>query len=127
MFKKLSLIFPLLMISLVSLADENQVFFDSANNAYYKNNFETAIKYYDKIINNGYQSAEVHYNLGNAYYKINKTAFAILNYEKALKLAPNDENIKFNLKLANQKTVDKIDGIPQLFITEWKDSFANSY
>lgn len=109
------------------IANENTILIDSANTAYAKNNFETAISYYEKILSNRYEASEVYYNLGNAYYKTNKIALAILNYERALKLNPNDEDIKFNLKLANQKIIDKIDAIPQLFITEWKDGFINSF
>jgi len=114
------------VITLSSLADNYVALLDSANNCYAKNNFETAINDYEKIISNGYEASEVYYNLGNAYYKSNKIAFAILNYERAAKLAPNDEDIKFNLKLADQKIVDRIDLVPQLFISEWKNNFINS-
>ena len=46
---------------------------------------------------------------------------SILNYERAKKLSPYDEELNFNLKLANQKTEDKIDAAPQLFLSEWKN------
>ena len=71
---------------------------DSANAAYAKNSFTEAIKLYTSILKSN-QSAAIYYNLGNAYYKSNNMAFAILNYERAKKINPNDEDINFNLKL----------------------------
>lgn len=117
----------LVFFPLISTADEKQLLLDSANNAYLRNDFEAAAGYYEKIAGGEYESAKVYYNLGNTYYKLNKVALAILNYEKALKIAPNDEDIKFNLGLANQRIVDKINPVPQIFITGWKEDFINSY
>jgi tetratricopeptide (TPR) repeat protein len=116
----------LLLASLFSNAGNNQALVDSANNAYSKNNFDAAVNYYEKIINSGFESGEIYYNLGNSYFKLSKISLAILNYERAAKLLPNDEDIKFNLKLANQKIIDKIERLPKLMIHEWKDNFLNS-
>ncbi len=92
---------------------------DSAN-AYYKNaKYEQAIKAYNSVIDDGYVSAELYYNLGNSYYKSNKIALAIASYERSLKLNPNDENTLFNLKMANTYVVDKIDVIPEFFLKSW--------
>ena len=54
-----------------------------------------------KVIGRGYESWELYYNLGNAFYKNRQIGPAILNYEKARKLAPNNEDVLFNLELAN--------------------------
>ena len=50
------------------------------------------------IISNNIESSELYFNLGNAYYKTNSIGLAILNYERAKKLAPDDEDISANLK-----------------------------
>ena len=39
--------------------------------------------------------------------------------EKALKINPNSEDAAYNLKIANDRTVDKIEMIPDLFIYRW--------
>lgn len=125
--KNILLFLFLFLFSLQLIADENTIALDSANKAYSVGNYEEAIKAYEKIINNGWEAPELYYNLGNAYFKSNNVPYAILNYERAKKLAPNDEDIAFNLKLANQRTVDKIEPIPQLFLKEWKDDFMQIF
>ena len=92
---------------------------DSADHAYINEQFTESIQAYEQILAQEYVSAEVHYNLGNAYFKMGKIAPSILNYERALKLAPNDEDIKFNLRLANLSVKDKVEEIPQLFFIRW--------
>ncbi len=92
--------------------------FDSANAAYATKNYGKAIHLYESIVSDGQQSPKLYYNLGNAYYQNGDIAAAILNYERAKRLNPNDEDIKVNLKLANQKTEDKIEPIPEMFLTQ---------
>lgn len=106
-------------------ANEGQLILDSANVAYSKSEYVKAAKLYESIANIGLESPEVYFNLGNAYYKYNNLAFAILNYERAIKLKPDNEDFYFNLKLANQKTEDKIDAAPQFFLKHWKNALVD--
>jgi tetratricopeptide (TPR) repeat protein len=124
---KLKLFLILLFTFLYSFADANtnNLLLDSANSAYSKGDYSKASKLYENIISNGQEAPEVYFNLGNAYYKTNNIAFAILNYERALKLEPDNEDFSFNLKLANQKTEDKIDAAPQLFLSQWKNGLVD--
>jgi tetratricopeptide (TPR) repeat protein len=79
----------ILFFSLSSvIADDNQILLDEANKVYAEGSFEQATELYEKVIENGFESAEVYYNLGNAFFKQNKIAAAILNYEKAKNLNP---------------------------------------
>jgi tetratricopeptide (TPR) repeat protein len=94
--------------------------------AYKAKNYKQAIDAYQKLISEGYRNAAVYYNLGNSYYKTDQVSQAILSYERALRLAPSDEDIRFNLKLANLKTADRIIPVPQLsVITRW-ETFVGS-
>jgi tetratricopeptide (TPR) repeat protein len=97
------------------------------NRAYSNGNFEEAIGLYAEVTDAGLESAELYFNLGNAFYKLNDVAGAILNYEKAKKLDPNDEDIEFNLKLSGMRTIDKIESIPTFFITDWTTDLVNIY
>jgi len=108
-----------------SIASSPTALLDSANNAYSKGNFDKCIKYNEGILSLGYESPEVYFNLGNAYYKVDKIGMAVLNYERAKKLSPADEDINFNLKLANQRTLDKIEPAPKLFLEEWWDNLKS--
>ena len=65
--------------------------FKEANNYYAANEFDKAVKNYESIINQGYESAQLYFNLGNACYKNGELTKAILYYERAKLLAPNDE------------------------------------
>ena len=89
-----------------------------ATEAYAKGNYAEAADAFEQELKKG-TSAELYYNLGNAYYKMNKTALAVLNYERALLLAPGDGDIRFNLELAQQKTVDKVKPIETFFLVQW--------
>ena len=125
MLNKISILFLFLTIFSYAFAlqsDSSKIIFDRANNLYRNNKFEDAAKDYKKLIEEGYESAELYYNLGNAYYRQGNIGYAILNYEKALKLEPNDEDIIHNIALADSKTVDKIEPLPKFFIFQWWES-----
>ncbi|MDR2147103.1 MAG: tetratricopeptide repeat protein [Tannerella sp.] len=90
-----------------------------AETAYSSEQYDKAAEIYESVLKNYGDSYELFYNLGNAYYKSNKTASAILNYERALLLKPGDGDIRFNLEMAKQQTVDKIEPVNEFFLTEW--------
>ena len=98
-----------------------------AEAAYTKEDYGKAIELYEGLLNSYGESAEIYYNLGNAYYKANKIAPAVLNYERALLLDPGDKDIRFNLQLAQQKAVDKIEPIGDFFLTRWVDQVQNMF
>lgn len=112
----------LLVFCVLNAAESPDALYKQAATFYKANDFENAASQYEKILAAGYKTAEVYYNLGNCYYKLNNTGRAILNFERAIKLSPNDEDIQHNLKLAEQKAVDRIQPVPQLeIITQWKN------
>lgn len=90
--------------------------FDQANDLYKKGDYKSAIELFEGILSEGYESSEIYYNLGNCYYKDKNIAPAILNYERAKKLSPGDNDINFNLNVANLKVVDKIEPVPKFFV-----------
>lgn len=118
--KKIAL-FVFICSGFIVKASEGEALIDSANNSYSKTDYAKAIKLYEIILSGGNVAPELYFNLGNAYYKSNNIARAIVNYERALKMEPHNEDFKFNLKLANQRIEDKIDAAPQLFLTQWKN------
>lgn len=101
------LLFFLLFLPLV-LISQNEELFENANAEYSEGNYEEAINLYEEIIENGQASVAVYYNLGNAYYKLNEVGPSIYYYEKALQLAPNDEDVKNNIEFARSMTLDDI-------------------
>lgn len=97
-----------------------------ADSAYINNDFASAVYLYENILANQGESADVYYNLGNSYYKMDNIAKAILNYEKALLLNPGNGDIRFNLELAQSKTVDKVTPMSEMFFITWTKSLINT-
>ncbi len=112
-----------LLISTLSFANEKELinYIQKGNIEYKNQNYELALENYLKVLHQGYTSAELYYNIGNTYYRLGKLGYAILNFEKALKLAPGDEDAQHNLKVANAHTIDRLQTIPKLFLIEWWD------
>lgn len=101
--------------------------FEEANKAYRAGDFRKAVELYRQITSQGFASADLYYNLGNALYKMNQVPAAILQYERALRLAPGDEDIRHNLSLANLQISDRIDPIPELFLVTWWKGFLSLF
>jgi tetratricopeptide (TPR) repeat protein len=95
------------------------------DNAFMKNDYTSAIQIYEALLEKG-EAAEVYYNLGNSYFKADNIGKAIVNYERALLLQPENEDIRVNLEIARSKTVDKIDIIPDIFFVSWIKDWRNS-
>ncbi|MBQ7510911.1 MAG: BatD family protein [Prevotella sp.] len=95
-----------------------------ADSSYVNENYQQAIEQYERLLQAG-PSAELYYNLGNSYYRMDDITHAILNYERALLLSPGDDDIRFNLQLARSKTIDKIVPQSEFFLTTWYRSIVN--
>jgi tetratricopeptide (TPR) repeat protein len=78
-------------------------------------NYREALQVWTDIYNTGYRSANLEYNIGNAYFKVNDIPDAILFYERAYLLNPTDENVNYNLQIARTLIVDRFQEIPELF------------
>ena len=70
------------------------------------------------------ESAALYYNYANALYKSNQLGLAILNYERALRLDPTNEDIKFNLEFVNKMKTDKIEPLERFFLSEWLEALG---
>jgi len=97
-----------------------------ANDHYAKEEYKQAIDGYNQILMTNLESPELYFNLGNAYYKTKQYTLAILNFERAKLLDPDNEDINFNLQVANQHVIDSIQELPGLFIFRWWNSLINS-
>ncbi len=102
-----------------ALAQTAEDVFQHGNELYRAGKFQEATKEYERIIKQGAVSAELYFNLGNAYYRNEQLALAILSYERASLLRPNDPDIEHNLKLVYLKTIDRIEPVPEMFLIQW--------
>lgn len=101
--------------------------FEEGNEAYSAGNYKEAVRQYEQVLENGETSAEVYYNLGNAYYKLEEVAPAIFYFEKALQLAPNDEDIQTNLAFAREMTVDAVEEIETTGVDRFTNDIVSSF
>lgn len=109
---------------LVGFAEQQaEATFAQANHYYNEAIYDSALIAYHSVLDSGLASAALYYNMGNTYFKLRDFPSAILYYEKARKLAPADEDILFNIGLANNMIVDRIEPIPQMFYRIWWNQF----
>lgn len=87
--------------------------------AYSQGDYESASASWKAIAENGMESVELYYNLGNAYFKDGNLARAILWWERARILDPSDGDVRHNLAFARAQTQDRIDSVPEFFLRTW--------
>ena len=119
--KKVSAIVLLLLLAPMAANAATKA---EADSAYVNGNYQKAITEYESLLKQG-SSAEIYYNLGNAYYRTENITRAVLNYERALLLSPGDSDIRFNLQIARSKTIDKIVPESEMFFVTWYRSLVN--
>jgi tetratricopeptide (TPR) repeat protein len=101
--------------------------FENGNALYQKGKYQEAITAYESIFRTKKQSAELYFNIGNCYYKLNKVAPAIYNYEKALLLNPTDVEIQNNLKFAQKLQIDDIKTVEKVGFNKLIQDFTNTF
>lgn len=112
----------LIFLCITPLLAQNSEFFEKGNTAYNEGEYDDAINYYERILEDGQTSAEVYFNLGNAYYKLNNIAPSVYFYEKALQINPNDQDIRNNLEFARNMVLDDIEEVERTGLSRlWRD------
>ena len=108
----LNKIFLILLFGILasSTIDEQ---YKRAIDQYSEKNYGQAINIFNNIIKSGYESSQLYYNLGNAYFRLDSIGLSVWSYEKSLALNHLNDNSEYNLKLANLKVEDRIE-IPEL-------------
>lgn len=111
----------------VAAQDINNQLWEKANAAYLSQNYQEAVDGYEQILRTGHESAKLYFNLANACYKTGRTNLAILYFERAKLLDPNNDDIDFNLAFVNQHVVTKLEPLPQPFFVRWRASILNMH
>jgi tetratricopeptide (TPR) repeat protein len=121
----------LILIVFTILPGAGAVDFDGllkeGNKYYLEGEYEKAVETYQSIVDSGYASGELYYNLGNAYYKSHNITMALVNYERAAILKPKDKDIQHNLEVAREFVVDRIEVLPEFFLVRAHVNFVKTF
>ena len=103
--------YVLIIILIVSSAfcDKVDDLFNKGNEAMVAEEYSEAIKIYESILNIGYESSELYYNLGNGYFRLELIGNSIWAYMNALDMAPRDRDVIYNLSIVRMQTIDRIE------------------
>ncbi len=120
MMNRVCLFFILIISALPAFADiPYNGIWQKGNEFYGRQQYDSAIYYYEQLAARQPDHAEVYYNLGNAYYRLNQVGAAVLNYERALRLNPGHELAKDNLALTQSRISNRIVELPEIFFVQW--------
>ncbi len=110
-----------LSVSLITnlLAGDAERIFAEGNKAYQAKEFSKAVDLYEQLLASGWRSADLEYNLGNAWHRLDSPGRAILHYERALLLSPGHVEATKNLAFLRSKIKDKLEPLPPFFLSEW--------
>ena len=103
---KVSACFIAILCSAVSAASsfaQAEGDFTRANQEYAQGHFKEAISGHEALVRAGQWSANLFYDLGNAYFRVGDFGHAILNYERALALERHHPEATANLQIARDE------------------------
>ena len=124
MVKKILTILFCAFSLLMSAQNDN---FTKANKAFYQKDYDTAISGYEALVKDGLQSFELFYNLGTSYAKKGQVGKAILYFEKAKLLEPNNPMLENNLSIVQGQIKDDIDTINPFFLKDWWETIYRMF
>ena len=107
-YRKISLLF-FIALPLFAVGEDISKYYQNGMDAYKNGQYDFAIQEYESILAKNWDSAELYYNLGNAFFRSGNTAGAVWAFESCLKLSPTHSDAQYNLKLANLKVIDRMD------------------
>lgn len=117
---------PIVVLITLSSISAHAVTKEQGDEAYSQGNYDESIEVYSQLVSEA-PDASVYYNMGNAYYRLNDMAHAVLCYERALMLQPGDDDTRYNLQLAYSKTVDNIAPEREMFFITWYHALSSMF
>jgi tetratricopeptide (TPR) repeat protein len=117
----------LLFFSVITLANEKDSVLIRAQEYYALGEFSKAIEQYKSLSEISWISADLYYNIGNSYFRNNDIKSAILYYERARRLSPNNEAINENLALARSLIFDRVEALPEPFFMKMSSTVRDLF
>lgn len=122
---KFGILFLIIMIlGLVSPGQTKNETLEKIEELYRNGYYQDAAEMYEKILSQYGANGEIYYDLGNCYYKLDEIGKSVLYYERAKLLLGRDSDLDKNLKIAQLKTLDRIEQLPRLFVIQLLIGFS---
>jgi hypothetical protein len=86
--------------------------YTEAGDLYQAGQYKQAVQLYQQIVAQGVENGAVFYNLGNAYFQSGQLGRAMVNYHRALRYLPRDDDVATNLAYARSLRQDEIERDP---------------
>jgi tetratricopeptide (TPR) repeat protein len=86
---------------------------EQAGALYLAGDHDGAARAWRALVDEGWESAGLHYDLGNALLRLGHRGRAIASYQRALLLDPGDADTRANLEQARTQNVDRLVGEAQ--------------
>lgn len=110
-----TLLFALALLAPARARAQAEIF-EQGNQRYQQADYPGAIVAYETVLSAGFESAALHYNLGNAYFKAGDLGRSILQWERARAISPTDPDVLANLELARSLTADAVEPLPRFWL-----------
>ena len=104
MIKKSVSVFVMMMV--ISTVAFGSLMLERAHQFYKDKKYDKALITYQHLLESSPKSVPLLYDIGNTYFKLNKVGYAIGYYKRALKWAPLNKDVGYNLALARKGVVD---------------------
>ncbi len=113
-----------LLMTLCSYAVDNNSHWKKATSFYLQKQYDSAAKYFELVAASKPHNAELYYNLGNVYYRLNRIALAVLNYERALRINPSYSDAQDNLAITHARINNHTLPPDDIFFVSWWKSIT---
>ncbi len=112
----------------IALANKgNNELWHKANVLYTQKQYDSALFYYNRLLQSYPENPVLHYNIGNAHYRLNHVGLAILHFEKSLRFDPDNKQARDNLSLANARIQNPLPVIPPIFFVRWWEQLVQTF
>lgn len=125
MMRFLSILAIVILYPIAGICGSYKQQWKKATDYYLQKEYDSAAFYFEQIAASKPQNAEVYYNLGNAYYRLNKIAPAVLNYQRALHINPSYKEAQDNLIITKARISHHIAPIEDIFFIAWWKSITS--
>lgn len=103
----------------IQAADNTEALWRRGNELFKQKQYDSALACFRQVAAARPGIAEVYYNIGNTYYRLNQVAPAVLYYEKALHINPDYKEARENLAITQGRISNHINETPDIFFIRW--------